>query len=253
MTSTSAASVSRVYVYVDGFNFYLSTKGTEAYPYGWCNWRRTAENYCGQTRSVVRVKYFTSEIITSDNARRKRQELHIAAMKTIADVILGRFVPRTHTCKKCGWTENFTREKKTDTNIAIQMVFDAGADLYDEAFLVTADMDLLPAVEMVSAERFFRRPRKVTVLIPPHAHTSQEFLASLEDRRNNLIRAIELRLANLVRFPEQLATDLGYSFPRHWALGSTGPSILSEATLPDVSGPPQSHGKRRSRQGMVRF
>ena len=91
----SQRGLTRVYVYVDGFNFYLATKWTNAYPYGWCNWRLTAENYCGQSREVVHVKYFTSKIITRDAAKRRRQNLHIAAMKTEGEVILGRFADET--------------------------------------------------------------------------------------------------------------------------------------------------------------
>lgn len=238
---------SRVYVYVDGFNFYGSTRGTDTYPYGWCNWRRTAENYCGQNRTISHVKYFTSEIITTDKPKQDRQKLHIAAMKTIADVILGRFVPRTHQCRECGWTETFNREKKTDTNIAVHMVFDAAANRYDEAFLITADMDLLPAVEMVSDARCFNPPRKVTVLIPPHAHTNKEFVAALDGCRSGLVRTIDLHSSNIVRFPEELAANLGFPFPRHWSLGSTGPPIQRDRDLGDRPGPKKGQGGRLRR------
>src|ERR1035438_2943362 len=88
MASGSQVVLARVFVYVDGFNFYWATRGTDAYPYGWCDWRSTAEKYCGQTRSVARVKYFTSAIMSRDDAKRRRQDLHIAAMKQQgADVI----------------------------------------------------------------------------------------------------------------------------------------------------------------------
>lgn len=216
----------RVYVYVDGFNFYYATKWTDAYPYGWCNWRLTAENYCGQSREVVHVKYFTSEIVTTDADKRRRQKLHIAAMKTEGEVILGRFANREYKCRKCGLVEQSSREKRTDTNIAVQMVLDAATDQYEEAFLVTADEDLLPAIEMVTDERNFQPPRKVTVLFPPGAHVSREFRSELN--RRHLVRSIELRTANMVRFPRELATKLGFEFPKRWNLGSTGPSLTED-------------------------
>jgi uncharacterized LabA/DUF88 family protein len=223
MNSIATSNRVRVFVYVDGFNFYWATRGTNAYPYGWCNWRVTAESYCGRTRSVEQVKYFTSEILSSDDAVRQRQALHIAAMKRYATVILGRFVPRERTCEQCGYVEYSSREKKTDTNIAIHMVFDAAANRYDEAFLVTADMDLLPAVEMITDPHYLKRPRQVTVLVPPYASTSKEFRDALNSRGDS-VRLIDMRLANMERLPSALAAELGYPFPDHWEIGSMGPT-----------------------------
>jgi len=216
----------RVYVYVDGFNFYHATKDTEAYPYGWCNWFLTAQNYCGRSRRVVGLKYFTSLISTNDEEKKRRQALHLAAMETIGKIVRGRFVQRERQCRQCGFLEQFHREKTTDTNIAVHMVLDAAMNRYDEAFLVTADMDLLPAVEAVTDPNLFRRPRTVTVLFPPHADSSSEFRAAL-DSLGASVRQIEMRVANIVRFPVELAATLGYEFPAHWALGSSGPPVAS--------------------------
>ena len=236
MTDPGAGStISRVYVYVDGFNFYGATKGTKAYPFGWCDWRLTAENYCGPSRQVRKVKYFTSRITDQDEARRERQTLHLKAMATIAEIIYGRFVPREQRCGNCGQFKQFAREKMTDTNIAIHMVLDAAANRYDEAFLVTADMDLVPAVQMVTDPKHFRTPRKVTVLVPPYADTSREFRETMDDLSNS-VRIIDLRVTNLVRFPHDLAGKLGHDFPEHWAEGSTGPPIKNLSPRRDRSG-----------------
>ena len=96
---------------------------------------------------------------------------------------------------------------------------------YDEAFLVSADMDMLPAVEAVSDPTLFRSPKTVTILFPPHADTSREFLAALDSLGVSRVRPIEMRVANIVRFPVELAAKLGYEFPAHWALGSSGPPV----------------------------
>jgi hypothetical protein len=237
----SRPTISRVYVYVDGFNFYVATKGTRAYPFGWCNWHLTAENYCGPSRRVSKVKYFTSRIIDDDETKRERQALHLKAMGTIAEIVPGRFVKREEICSNCGHTKQFAREKMTDTNIAIHMVLDAAANRYDEAFLVSADMDLLPAVQMVTDPKHFRTPRKVTLLIPPYAHTSREFRAGLDEFPNR-VRVIELNLTNLVRFSLDLAATLGHDFPKHWAEGSTGPPVRS-------SGLPVDPNRRRRGPG----
>lgn len=223
-----ASNIKRAIVYVDGFNFYHATYGTKAYPFGWCNWKETAAKYCGPSRDVVAVRYFTTPILSSDVAKVRRQDLHIAAMGTIADVILGTFVPRQIGCPECGHVEHTVREKKTDVNIAVQMVVDAVLRLYDEAFLVTADLDLLPAVRTVVDERLYAAldpglppsVPHVTVLFPPHSQYSQEFLEF--ERNCPRVRCIEMITANIVRFRESLATELKYEFPQHWKLGSTG-------------------------------
>ena len=211
MSDLSRLTVSRVYVYVDGFNFYHATLGTPAYSFGWCNWRATAENYCGASRQVTKVKYFTSEILSNDKAKRERQALHLKAMKTVAELIYGQFKPREQRCTNCGHSKQFSREKMTDTNIAIHLVHDAGANRYDEAFLITADMDLLPAIQMVTSPRHFKTPRKVTVLIPPNAETSREFRESLDQGLS-----------------KERAAELGHEFPAHWNEGSKGPPLKTD-------------------------
>ena len=64
-----------VSAYVDGFNFYEASKNKSWYPYGWCNWTKTIENYC--PRAEVRVKYFTSDVSPRHRGSRARQDLHL--------------------------------------------------------------------------------------------------------------------------------------------------------------------------------
>lgn len=62
---------------------------------------------------------------------------------------LGILVERERTCDKCGYTEYFLLEKGVDVQLAVDMIKKAEEDSYDVAYLVSADSDFVPAVEMV--------------------------------------------------------------------------------------------------------
>lgn len=212
------ASVIRVYFYVDGFNFYHATRDTPFYPYGWCDWKAVAASLCRPPRELLQVKYFTSWIECSkDSAKKDRQRLHIKGMEKMgARVFYGKFVLRTSVCPNCNYEERKYREKKTDTNIAVQMVLDAAHNRYDQAYLVTADADLLPPVEAVTSPLWFRPPKKVTVLLPPGQKCPE-----LECFTNQNYDCFELREHHLKRLPEEWAVELGFrEFPERWKLRS---------------------------------
>ena len=244
----------RAYVYVDGFNFYHAALDDPAvYPYGWCNWKETAQNYCGPNTTVAKVKYFTSRV--RDARKSERQELHIKAMKTIAQVILGEFATSptkkcaacngVWACQRCGSTER-TVEKKTDVNIAVEMVLDAANRLSTEAFLVTADRDLLPAVEAVLDGTRFPGPPRITVLFPP-GRSTQEFLQM--ERRIPGLSCKTLSTAKMVRFPEQLASQLGFKFPDRWKLAKRVSPLPTKEVMwgASIHGSPKQRSKPPNR------
>jgi len=230
----------RAYAYIDGFNFYHASLEVEAfYPYGWCNWKATIQNYCGLDSRVIHVKYFTS--LVRDAGKSRRQTLHINAMKTVADVIEGEFARRPNrkcelcrrplVCASCGSTEH-TVEKKTDVNIAVHMLTDAMKGLYMDAYLVTRDRDLLPVVAALLNRRQFPSPLRVNVLFPPGGHTDE--FRELEQRLPGF-RCIDLSTSKMVRFPEELAKKLGdFRFPEHWKIRKQG-SAPANANIPQRS------------------
>lgn len=77
---------------------------------------------------------------------------------------MGHFKEKQRTCRACGavWTQH--EEKETDVHMAARIVVDACEDRYDRAVLVTADSDLVPALDIVKT----RFPRKqMFVAAPP--------------------------------------------------------------------------------------
>ena len=78
-------------------------------------------------------------------------------------IILGTFQKREVTCKALGCRYSFQEEKKTDVNIAVEIMTDAFDKKCDRICVVSGDSDIQPVIEWVSKNR----PEiKVTVYIP---------------------------------------------------------------------------------------
>jgi|SRR5271157_1227759 len=137
--------------YIDGMSFYEASKEKQWYPAGWCNWTETIGAYC--PGADVSVRYFTSRYTGSDQKIVRRQELHLLAMGEVAkaDLIEGSCRERSLKCPRCdeqlrcrvcGCTKR-TDEKMTDVKIALRLLEDAIDGLFERAYLVSSDVDLL--------------------------------------------------------------------------------------------------------------
>ena len=188
-------------------NFYEAGKDKAWYPAGWCNWKETLAEYC--PGPIVSIRYFTTLYAGRTKTRVKRQTLHLRAMKEVAkaEIIYGSCRERPINCPKCkltlrcrcGCSRRFT-EKMTDVNIAVRLVEDAVDNVFDRAYVVSADVDLLAAIHAVLR----RAPKsKLVVLIPPESVVSEEF-ANLERDYPGRAVARHLDLGKLRRFPDDL-------------------------------------------------
>ena len=138
----------KVWMYVDGFNFYYGLRDRPDLPIGlgWCDFRKLAtQHLLGEDSSLERIKYFTSPVTEylSHYGEEYRQYRWLQAVATIdgLDVIEGFHVEGKSKSRQ---------EKLTDVNIAVELVLDAvRPNGYDEAILVTGDIDLAPAVRAV--------------------------------------------------------------------------------------------------------
>ena len=209
----------RVVGYIDGMNFYEASKDQNWYPAGWCNWSETLAEYC--PGSQVTVRYFTALYTGNDRNRARRQQLHLLAMKEVAkaEIIHGTVRGRPLKCPECkkslvcacGCSKRWV-EKMTDVNIAVRLVEDAVDGAFDRAYLVTGDLDLLPAIH--SALR--RAPAcQVFWLHPPDMPAAEEF-RTLEQEYPRRSKALRLDIAKLKRFPDDLPRRWGMTLPRHW-------------------------------------
>ena len=143
-------------VYIDGFNLYYALKechNINNWPnYRWLNLTKFAKNIIPDGYDLSQTKYFTSRIL-QPKLSVKRQTTYIEALNTLSDLKIyeGKFLDEEqhcHDCKKilacneCRSIHHKRSEKRTDVNIATQLLVDAYEDNFDCAVLVSADTDL---------------------------------------------------------------------------------------------------------------
>lgn len=196
----------RAVIYVDGFNLYYGAirGGTD-------KWLDLAK-YFGTIRrddDVLRIFYFTA-VVSGDAA--KNQAVYLRALSTTPSVsiILGRFKEKSVDCGVAGCCHPGPRkyaisaEKRTDVNIALQMLQDAYEDFADLFIVVSGDSDLVPAVDRVRT----RFPHKrVIVYVPardPHRSAAVELRAAAHASRN-----LPLNLLARSQFPPTIQDGSG--------------------------------------------
>ncbi|MHC4812782.1 MAG: NYN domain-containing protein [Planctomycetota bacterium] len=152
-------------VYVDGFNLYYGAlRGT---PYKWLNLERFFD-LCRPHDEVNHVRYFTA-LVTGP--ARDRQRTYLRALSTLprVSVILGRFKNKRVMCGVASCQHSGTRtfqlpeEKRTDVNIAVQMLEDAYHGRCECSVVVSGDSDLVPAVTHI---RTTFPEKKVALYVP---------------------------------------------------------------------------------------
>ncbi len=135
----------RVVVYIDGSNFYFSVKKK-------FNCKVDIEKFCKKlTRdeNLIKIKYYISPVGESNPEMYAEQQRFLEKLRKIRnlEIIFGRLEKR----KRDGGS--YYVEKATDVNLALDLVLDGQADVYDEAYLVSNDGDFSGAVKAV-IERF---------------------------------------------------------------------------------------------------
>lgn len=161
----SAANRPRSMVYIDGFNLYNgSIKGT---PHKWLDIQAFFEKL-RQHENVVKIHYFTAKMAGDSGIR---QQVYLNALETLpkVSVVIGRYKTKTVKCRVNGCTFSGSKkfeaweEKRTDVNIALQILDDAYQDVTDHLVVVSGDSDLVPALHRVK-DRFPQK--KLIVYIP---------------------------------------------------------------------------------------
>jgi len=138
----------RIAVYVDGSNFYFSVKKT-------FNCKVDIEKFCKKLideNELIKINYYIAPVGESNPDMYAEQQRFLEKLRKIdkLSIIFGRLEKR----KKDG--EDYYIEKATDVNLALDLVLDAQADVYDEAYLVSNDGDFSGAVKAV-IERFAKK------------------------------------------------------------------------------------------------
>lgn len=166
----------RVFVYVDGFNFYyglrtqkrLDDRWQKSY---WIDLVKLFEQFLGDNQVLEKVIYFTASPLNREKSA--RQSAFLNANKLINgdrfEVVRGKYLEKTIKCPNCHYTIIRPEEKKTDVNISIRMIADCVQNKADVLILVSGDSDLVPPIEFIQNNY---SDKKIRVYFPPSISSS---------------------------------------------------------------------------------
>lgn len=145
----------KISIYIDGSNFYFSIKKR-------FNCKVDIEKFCeklAREDKLIEIKYYIAPVEQLSNPEMyAHQQSFFDKLREIKNlkIIFGRLEKR----KRDGKT--YFVEKATDVNLALDLVLDAQANIYDEAFIVSNDGDFSGAVS-ASIERFGKQITYVAI------------------------------------------------------------------------------------------
>jgi len=167
----------RVFSYIDGYNLYFGLrekihtkddKGREPNlrwkRYLWIDVVKLSESLLRPDQVLLRTKYFTSRIRGKPESE-GRQSAFLEVLNALPNtsIYFGIFQPDPKRCENCSAISFHPQEKRTDVNIATQLLYDAIRNNFDTAFLITGDSDQVPTIQM--AREVFKK--RVIVIFPP--------------------------------------------------------------------------------------
>ena len=156
--------MAKVYVFIDGFNFYHALDDVRAYHrFKWMNLYKLARAYLLGSDTLEGVEYFTT-LATWDAGKVARHAQFIRANEEQGVVVTyGEFKRKERYCGRCNQKFWSREEKQTDVNIALRLLELAIQGRYDKGIIISGDTDLIPAIKAV--HRTFPQKR-IGVVIP---------------------------------------------------------------------------------------
>lgn len=166
----------KVCVYIDGFNVFHAIKKAFWKKYYWLNYKQLAREYVEYWEQVIEVYYFSALFYSDPEWVLRHKEYIKALQKKWVKIILWKYQEKEAKFDKkhnkiisVGYGKkvdtkkieieklpvpdmlcyNKFEEKRTDVNMAIQIVIDWLKDKYDKAIIITWDSDIAPAIEAV--------------------------------------------------------------------------------------------------------
>lgn len=118
-------------------------------------------------QELVAVKYFSAKPDDIDQSLRQNAFFQANRENLKFKLILGKYLKKSITCFKCGNVIHTHEEKETDVRIATQIVADAYQKNCDISIVVSADSDMIPAIELAT-----EACQKVFVYFPPYQYSS---------------------------------------------------------------------------------
>jgi len=193
----------RSIVYIDGYNFYYGAVYQS--PHKWLNLESLFKSL-RQDDIIQNIYYFTA-LLDNNPARMANQREYLGALQTcsLLKIIYGKYKPREKTCTVPHCTHH-TRifhtyeEKRTDVNIAIQVLSDVYENKCDRIVIISGDSDLVPVIHKAKE---LRPDKKITVYVP---HRDSRRGAAVEIRSvADKHKSFPLNMLPLHQFPNQVS------------------------------------------------
>lgn len=212
--------MSRIGVYVDGFNLYYGE--LEQSPYRWLDLAQLIAKILSERDRVVLHKYFTAMVDGEDADPQKLYLKALIAHRPSIELITGQFQTRQSWLKPISGGKRVgvwkREEKGTDVNLAVHMLNDAWRNEYEGAAVVSNDSDLLTAIRLVKGLG------KFVILIPPLGQHRKKtgnrkmvrYISSELKAEADVIKTIYAKHLANAQLPETIPSDPSLNRPSNW-------------------------------------
>ena len=154
----------------------------------WLNLQKLSKRLVNPKSEDIRNVYYFSALTTWLPERAKKHLLYIHALRTVGvKDILGKFSIRERKCPQCSSRYLAHEEKKTDINIAVNLICDAVADEFDTALILSGDNQI--KITLPYQKNRYNRAKRPICNAPK---TKRRFLQNDTDKR---LKKISLALA----------------------------------------------------------
>lgn len=204
-------------VYVDGYNLYYGLLRRS--PYKWLDLYRLFQEFVlDSTADVLEVRYYTSPVLgrmSDDPLSPQRQRQYLQALRKMhpnrVSIIEGRIIaesPMARLVSPIAEAPEITRvrvhsfsEKKTDVNIATDLLVGAWTNAYEQAVICSNDTDLEGAIRAVKSHH---PTLKLGLVAPIPSHDVRKIAADLKQHVDwaKVLSPFHLERAQL---PEKIA------------------------------------------------
>lgn len=158
----------KVIVYIDGFNFYYGLKKNPIWKkYYWIDIVKLFEKFMRNTQELIAVKYFSARSMDKSQSLRQNAFFQANQENPKFHLILGKYLKKEIKCFNCNNIIHTYEEKESDVRIATQIIADAYENNFDIAIVVSADSDMMPAIEIVQQSN-----HKIYIYFPPNQYSN---------------------------------------------------------------------------------
>lgn len=169
------------------------------------------EKFLKPNQELVAVKYFSARPDDPDANTNQGRFFQANKENGKFRLILGTYLKKSIRCRNCGYEIKTHEEKETDVRIATQIVVDAYERNCDIAIVVSADSDMVPAIEIAKGIG-----QTVFVYFPPNQHSSN--LATMGSGSPLFLQRYESRFRQSL-LPDVVhlhSLDIDIAIPEKW-------------------------------------